>query len=137
MVRSFYGEFARLRRSLTRRPPPNAARINGTIITGKLFAPVLRNLIDPINEEFGTRLSVEGIENRYFGSEIVVAGLLAGACVAAARDRIKGDFVILPGVAVKSDEPVMLDGTTLTDLERRLDLPVKPFDFPSFTRLFR
>lgn len=130
MVRSFHEDFARLLRRLkTRRA---RAGLHGTILTGTLFAPVLSNLIARLNEEAGTRLNVLAIENRYFGSEIVVAGLMTGECVAAARERIEGDFVILPKTAHKSDELVMLDGTRLDELSRRLDLPVHALDLDGF-----
>ncbi|HEX8355468.1 MAG TPA: DUF512 domain-containing protein, partial [Pyrinomonadaceae bacterium] len=70
----------------------------------------------------------------YFGSEIVVAGLMTGECVLAARELIEGDFVILPSTAHKSDEPVMLDGTRLEDLSARLGLPVRALDFEGFAK---
>jgi NifB/MoaA-like Fe-S oxidoreductase len=84
---------------------------------------------------FGTRLKVAAVENQYFGSEIVVAGLMTGQCVLASRGEIEGDFVILPKQAHKSDEPVMLDGTRLEDLSARLGLPVRALDLEGFGRL--
>jgi putative radical SAM enzyme (TIGR03279 family) len=136
MVRSFYEDFRRLSRRLERRPPTDAASLDGTILTGKLFAPVLSGLIGRLNERFGTRLRVAAIENDYFGPDIVVAGLMTGRDVLAARDRIEGDFVILPSVAFKTDEPIMLDGTTHDELQRQLGLPVRALDFEGFARLF-
>jgi NifB/MoaA-like Fe-S oxidoreductase len=96
---------------------------------------VLEELVGQLNERAGTRLSVVAVENSYFGSEIVVAGLLTGECVLAARERIGGDFVILPANAHKSDEPVMLDGTRLDDLSARLGLPVRALDLEGFARM--
>ncbi len=136
MVRSFREEFAKLRRRLTRRPPPEAAaRLNATVLTGSLFAPVLSELIKGLNEQTGSRLKVVAIENKYFGPEIVVAGLMTGSCVLAAREELAGDFVIIPQTAHKSDEPVMLDGMTLAELERGLGLPVRAVDFEGFARM--
>lgn len=57
----------------------------------------------------------EEIKNGYFGSEIILAALLTVAGVLAARERITGAFVVLSGVAVKSDEPVLLGVTTLAE----------------------
>ncbi|MDQ3653236.1 MAG: DUF512 domain-containing protein, partial [Acidobacteriota bacterium] len=96
---------------------------------------VLKDLIDRLNERFGTRLHTLAVENRYFGSEIVVAGLMTGACVVAVRSQIEGDFVILPSSVHKSDEPIMLDGMTLEELERQLGLPVHALDFEAFARM--
>ena len=136
MVRSFSEEFGALRRRLLRRPPRGAQNLNGTILTGALFAPVLKRLVDSLNEQFGTRLRVVGVENQYFGSEIVVAGLLTGSDILAVRDQLQGDFVIIPRTTLKSDEPVMLDGTTLEELQRQLGLPLHALDFVSFARMF-
>jgi putative radical SAM enzyme (TIGR03279 family) len=135
MVRSFREEFARLLRRVEKTPPADAARLHGTVLTGSLFAPVLEELVGRLNERAGTRLKVAAVENSYFGSEIVVAGLMTGECVLAARELIEGDFVILPSTAHKSDEPVMLDGTRLEDLSARLGLPVRALDLAGFARL--
>lgn len=137
MVRSFYEDFNKLWRKLERRPPAHAAKLHGTILTGTLFAPLLGALTDRLNERFGTRLSTVAVENDYFGSEIVVAGLMTGACVLKARAKITGDFVVLPSVAFKSDEAIMLDGTTHAELQTRLGLPVHALDFAGLAgRLF-
>ena len=135
MVRSFREDFARLLRRLERHPPRDPAKLDGTILTGTLFAPVLSELVGELNRRAGTRLRVAAVENKYFGEEIVVAGLMTGECVLAARERIAGDFVIIPKTAHKSDEPVMLDGTTLEALAGSLGRPVHAVDFAEFGRL--
>ncbi|HZT59385.1 MAG TPA: DUF512 domain-containing protein [Pyrinomonadaceae bacterium] len=135
MVRSFEEDFARLLRRVEKNPPRDAAQLHGTILTGALFAPVLAGSVKKLNGRTGARLKVVAVENRYFGPEIVVAGLMTGECVAAARGQIEGDFVVLPKTAHKSDEPVMLDGTRLDELERRLGLEVRALDFEGFARM--
>jgi NifB/MoaA-like Fe-S oxidoreductase len=135
MVRSFNNEFNSLLRRLERRRPQGLARLHGTIMTGTLFAPVLKKMIDRLNERMGTRLHVAEVENRYFGGDVSVAGLLTGGCYLAARDSIRGDFVIIPGASIKSDEAIMLDGMNLDELERELALPVHALDFAAFGRM--
>jgi len=135
MVRSFREEFARLLRRLKRHPPRKPEGLRGTVLTGTLFEPVLEEMIESLNGRWGTRLKVLAVENRYFGSEIVVAGLMTGSCVLAAREQIEGDFVVIPRTAHKSDEPVMLDGTTLESLGAQLGLPVRPLDLEGFAAL--
>ena len=105
------------------------------MLTGKLFAPVLAPMLERLNERFGSRLKTVAVENDYFGPDIVVAGLMTGRDVLAAREQIEGDFVVLPSAAFKSDEPVMLDGTTLGELREKLGLDVRPVDFAAFARL--
>ncbi len=136
MVRSFANEFSALQRRLERparavsgppgRPP---SQLFGTIMTGTVFAPVLRRQVERVNVRFGTRLHIAAVENDYFGGDISVAGLLTGGDFAAARKLVRGDFVIMPRVALKSDEPIMLDGMRLEDLQKQFEVPLYAFDF--------
>ncbi|MEK6279747.1 MAG: DUF512 domain-containing protein [Acidobacteriota bacterium] len=134
MVRSFSSSFAALIKRLTRNRLENLGNVHGTILTGTLFAPALRSLMDDLNRRFGTRLSVEGVENNYFGGDVSVAGLLTGGDLLSSRDRIRGDFVLIPKSTLKSDEDVMLDGMKLENLARSFGLPVYPLDLKGFTQ---
>ena len=138
MVRSFANEFAALLKRLERRAPAQPAKLRGTILTGTLFAPEFRPLIEKLNARVGSQLTVEGVENNYFGGDVSVAGLLTGGDFVRARERVSGDFVIVPRSTLKSDEEVMLDGMKLEELQLKLGLPVHPLDLKSFAQfLFR
>ena len=138
MVRSFNNEFAALVKKLKQQSSVQIPQVHGTILTGALFAPILKTLIESLNVRFGTELMVEGVENNYFGGDVSVAGLLTGGDLLSARARISGKFVIIPKSTLKSDEDIMLDGMTLQDLTMKLGLPVHPFDLKSFAQfLFR
>ena len=104
-------------------------------MTGTLFAPVLRKKVEELNARFGTRLHVIAVENEYFGGDVSVAGLLTGGDLLAARKDVVGDFAIVPRVALKSDEPVMLDGMRFEDLQDRFDIPLYAFDFAGFAQM--
>ena len=122
MVRSFANDFARVTKRLERE-----ARVNkksATLFTGTLFGPELRKMIDKWNERFGTRLRVESLENSYFGGDVSVAGLLTGRDLLAARERVSGEFVVIPKQMLKSDEAIMLDGMTITEVAQAMDRPV-------------
>ena len=88
-----------------------------------------------MNVRFGTRLHVAAVENDYFGGDVSVAGLLTGGDFAAAREHVRGDFVIMPRVALKSDEPVMLDGMRLEELQRQFEVPLYAFDFAGLAEM--
>jgi putative radical SAM enzyme (TIGR03279 family) len=133
MVRSFSTQFASLLKRLDRRAS-KPRKMRGTLLTGTLFAPVIRPMIEGLNSSMGTELTVEAVENNYFGGDVSVAGLLTGSDLVSARDRLKGDFVIIPRTTLKSDEEIMLDGMTLQELAGKLDLPVHAFDFQSFAQ---
>jgi putative radical SAM enzyme (TIGR03279 family) len=142
MVRSFENEFSALQRRLERRARAGAgpsgrapSELFGTILTGMLFEPVLRQLIERVNVGFGTRLHVAGVENDYFGGDVSVAGLLTGRDFAAAREQVRGNFVIMPRVALKSDEPIMLDGMRLEELQKQFEVPLYAFDFAGLAEM--
>ena len=132
MVRSFMNQFQSLRRRMDRAKASEATperSVCGTIMTGTLFAPVLEQLIDGMNQRFGTRLKVVAVRNEYFGGDVSVAGLLTGGDFLAARGEISGDFVIIPKVALKSDEAIMLDGMRFEALREEFDVPLHACDF--------
>ncbi len=139
MVRSFANKFDALIRRLAR-PSPSGVEASGrplfgTIMTGTLFAPVLRKMIDQVNMRCGTRLHVIAVDNDYFGGDVSVAGLLTGGDLLRAHDEVLGDFAIIPKVALKSDEPVMLDGMRLKELEEQFAVPIQAVDFKGFMEM--
>src|SRR4029079_10217716 len=82
----------------------------GTIITGEMFAPILREGIQKYNALKGSKLHVLAVSNTYFGGDVSVAGLLTGQDLIKVRDEIVGDFAIIPASIIKSDEAILLDG---------------------------
>ena len=100
----------------------------GTLLTGEMFAPILREQIDKYNALTGSRLHVLAVPNTYFGGDVSVAGLLTGQDLLAVRDQIIGDFVTIPSVTIKSDEPIFLDGMNYDDLKRQFPVPVYDID---------
>ena len=127
MVRAFHNDFGKMQKRLQRNLP-QLNRRRGTIFTGTLFAPVLSNLIEKLNKKVGTNLSVSPVVNNYFGGDVSVAGLVTGQDLKAASEQIKGDFVVIPRQMLKSDESIMLDGTTLAEVEKEFGLPVHTFN---------
>jgi putative radical SAM enzyme (TIGR03279 family) len=142
MVRSFANQFDSLMRALDRADvsearPLGRATLFGTILTGTLFAPVLQSFITRLNEKYETRLQVLPVKNEFFGGDVSVAGLLTGGDFLSARDQAVGDFVIIPRVSLKSDEPVMLDGMHFDELQRQFEVPLYAFDFPSLANAIK
>lgn len=135
MVRSFVNEFAIITKRIERNGSGELQNKRGTILTGTLFAPVLRKMVDKLNDRFGSRLVVEPVENGYFGGDVSVAGLLTGRDLLSARERISGEFVLIPRQMLKSDDEIMLDGMRLADVTRELGLPVHAINLDQFASL--
>jgi len=149
MVRSFLNAFdkvlnrrgAETQRSANKRIHPVAIRPKGknpvaiapgsdigTIITGEMFAPVLREQIEKYNFRTGSRFHVLAVPNTYFGGDVSVAGLLTGQDLLKIRDQIEGDFVIIPSSIIKSDEPILLDGMPYEELRSQFSVPIFDLD---------
>jgi putative radical SAM enzyme (TIGR03279 family) len=136
MVRSFHNDFAALMRRIERRAQPaRSERLYGTVATGTLFAPILKDLLERLNARLGTRLHVLPVENLYFGGDVSVAGLLTGGDLLAARPSVRGDFLVIPASMLKSGDTVMLDGMKLDEVEREFGLPVHALDFDALARM--
>ncbi len=133
MVRAFNNEFDALLRRLERRAEKKRLpKLHGTVMTGTLFAPILKRSIERLNRRFGSKLHVVGVENNYFGGDVSVAGLLTGGDFLSARERVRGQFVIIPASSVKSGESIMLDGTMLSELQEEFRLRVHALDLKGF-----
>ncbi|MEE9616643.1 MAG: DUF512 domain-containing protein [Anaerolineae bacterium] len=88
------------RKSESRIPNPESR----TLVTGTLFAPVLRSLVA------GLPADVVPVVNRFFGETVTVAGLLTGRdVVAQLRGRDLGDVVSLPPAMFGGPEGQSLD----------------------------
>ncbi|MGI8787165.1 MAG: DUF512 domain-containing protein [Pyrinomonadaceae bacterium] len=109
---------------------PNS--LNGTILTGEMFAPILRWQIEKLNSSINSRLKVLAVPNTYFGGDVAVAGLLTGQDFLKVKNKIGGNFVIIPKNTIKSDEPILLDGMNFDELKAKFDVPIYAMDLQDF-----
>lgn len=108
LVRSFLDDASTLREQLA----DACERLDGavvTIVTGTLFAPVLERVLAQVDAR--ARVQVLGVQNRFFGGNVSVTGLLTGKDVLPAlSDRASGTVVLI------SDSMMNADGVTLDDM---------------------
>jgi NifB/MoaA-like Fe-S oxidoreductase len=106
MVRSFLDEFR----------PGQALAVPATVVTGELFAPVLRDALDRVGFD---AVRVLPVANRLFGGNVSVTGLLGGQELldAIAADAGPEPFLV-PEVVVNSDG-LLLDDVPARELEAR------------------
>lgn len=109
-------------------PSRSGKNLYGTILTGEMFAPMLSEMIEQYNAVAGTRLSVLGVPNTYFGGDVSVAGLLSGQDYLNVQHQIQGDFVIIPKHTIKSDEPILIDGIAFDELKAKYPVPIHAMD---------
>jgi NifB/MoaA-like Fe-S oxidoreductase len=121
LVRRFEDGFARaLAQQPARLPRPRQV----TVVTGELFAPRMRALLERVRVE-GLTVSLVPVANEFFGRGIGVAGLLTGRDIQIQlAGRGLGDAVLVPAVALRDGAGVFLDDLTPADLAATLGTPV-------------
>ncbi|HQX55262.1 MAG TPA: hypothetical protein PLP07_05000, partial [Pyrinomonadaceae bacterium] len=53
------------------------------------------------------------------------------------QDQVVGDFVIIPRVTIKSDEPIFIDGMAYSELKQQFSTPVFDLDTDGLIKLLR
>ncbi|HED24039.1 MAG TPA: DUF512 domain-containing protein [Firmicutes bacterium] len=101
-------------------------KINISLATGLAAETCVKKLaavLESVNPNLKCR--VFKINNRFFGQEVTVAGLLTGSdLIRGLEGREPGDLLIIPSTAVNEKTALFLDGLSLQDLEKKLGIPV-------------
>jgi putative radical SAM enzyme (TIGR03279 family) len=125
LVRRFSDGFGR---AIRRLPARVAAPRTVTVVTGTMFAPRMRRLLEAIAVE-RLRVELAPVANDWFGHGIGVAGLLTGQDIAAQlAGRPLGDEVLVPAVAIRDGAGIFLDDLSPGDLAASLGVPVRPVE---------
>ncbi len=97
-----------------------------SIATGKLAVPYLRRICDWIKEKYpNIEVMIYPMENKFFGEQITVAGLLTGRDL---KEQLKGkklgERLLLSSNMFKNAETVFLDDITAEELEKALQTKI-------------
>lgn len=90
----------------------------------------MQPLCRQLGRALGCELTVQRVENHFFGESITVTGLLTGQDVCRAllevlpAEKTGRDAVLLGDMMLKQDEDIFLDDWTLAELEDKLGVPV-------------
>ncbi len=100
------------------RPSPGAPVV---VLTGELGARVLGPLVEPLSGPRGVDVRVLPVENRFFGGNVGVTGLLVGEDLARVlAGQPEGHRYLLPDVCLSGGR--FLDGTVPGDLPRPVEV---------------
>jgi NifB/MoaA-like Fe-S oxidoreductase len=101
------------------------ATLRGTVVTGRIFHPILKDSIDQMNAKLNLELRCLPADNLYLGKGITVAGLLTGSDIfEAVQNQMHGDFLVIPSESMTGENGLFLDDWVRADLETRLQVPV-------------
>jgi NifB/MoaA-like Fe-S oxidoreductase len=122
MIRNFMDEFAAAIKKRRKRPEQT---VRGTVVTGRIFHPILKDSVDQMNAKLNLELRCLPADNVYFGKGITVAGLLTGSDIfEAVQNQMYGDFLVIPSESMTGEKGLFLDDWIRGDLETRLKVPV-------------
>ncbi len=101
-----------------------------TVATGRAAYPLFSRLAVLAEErEPKLHVTVEQIENDFFGPEITVAGLLTGKdYLSALKDKPLGDALLISRTSLRAEGDLFLCGTSLDKLSAELSVPVLPVE---------
>ena len=101
--------------------------IHCSIATGYAAYGFIKELVDILKQHCpNLNCTVYRIENRFFGENITVAGLVCGCdLIEQLKDKPLGDFLALPTVMLRDEQDRFLDDTTLEELSQTLNTPVR------------
>jgi len=115
-------EFASTIKKRRKRP---GHTVRGTVVTGRIFHPILKDSVDQMNAKLNLELRCLPADNVYFGKGITVAGLLTGSDIfEAVQNQMYGDFLVIPSESMTGEKGLFLDDWIRGDLETRLKVPV-------------
>lgn len=125
LVRRFLDDWARTQRRLGGRGAPPAAARNATLVTGRLFLPILSQVARDLSQALGIHCRAVGVANRFLGEGVTVAGLLTAQDVLeqlAGRDL--GQLAVLPRSMFDAAAERTLDDWSPQRLAEALGRPV-------------
>lgn len=130
MVRSFVEEFnvelynSKTNHSKNTKEFTNEKNIS--LVTGVLAQPVIKDLIEQINNNFPKiKVNLYTIINEFFGKDITVAGLITGQdIIEQLKDKELGTSLLLSNALLKHGEHVLLDDLTIEDIEEALQTKI-------------
>ena len=95
---------------------------------GTAAAPFMRTLLTRLTP-YGIDVTLFPVENRYFGGNVNVSGLVTGGdLIDTLRGKTDGRTLLIPRSMLRAQENVFLDNVTLPQVEAALGTRVRAFD---------
>lgn len=130
LLRLFWEEWQQVEEIIPEELPEKKRVI---LVTGESMGEFLQIIADRLGKVVNLDLQLRIVKNSFFGGNVSVAGLLTYSDLAAALGPQVGcaDLVILPLSALNPETGIFLDGPSLGDLEKEIDMPVRAAGGPS------
>lgn len=125
LARVFLDEFAALEESL----PDTVTDREVYVLTGISAIPVLEASLKRLNQIKGLNVKLVPVENRFFGGNVSVAGLLTGRDIMEVlSNKYRGQRVILPEIIFREGYDILLDDIGLDEICRHSGAEIRTVD---------
>jgi NifB/MoaA-like Fe-S oxidoreductase len=99
-----------------------------TVVTGMSAWSYVADFTRELSENTGVKITCLPVQNRLFGEQVTVSGLVTGEDICGAlQGKLIGDALFVPDVMLKEGEGVFLDDMSLTTLAERLSCRIEVF----------
>ena len=105
---------------------PLAAPRRLTVAGGVAANPFFRDLYKYL-EQYNIHAETVPVENRFFGGNVHVAGLVTAGDLLSAFPDAGGGPLLIPRNMLREKDSVFLDGVTLAELQEKMSRPIIPF----------
>ena len=97
------------------------------VVTGTMAAPLITAMMDELHRQYPMiTVRVHPIENRFFGGNVGVAGLVTATdIIAQCEGRLTSGVLGVPEVMLRSERDMFLDSVTVEQLAERLGVRVE------------
>ena len=122
LLRFFERDFREALAERTPLPAPRRMTIAGGVAANPFFKKLYRCL-----EPYNVFVESIPVENRFFGGNVHVAGLVTGGDLIARFEKNCPQPLLIPQTMLREVEDVFLDGKTLSEVEQILHTRLVPF----------
>ena len=97
------------------------------VVTGTMAAPLITAMMEELHRQYPMiAVTVHPIENRYFGGNVGVAGLVTATDILAqCAGRLTSGVLGVPEVMLRSERDMFLDSVTVDELAQKLGVRVE------------
>ena len=97
------------------------------VVTGTMAAPLICAMMEELHREYPMiSVTVHPIQNRYFGGNVGVAGLVTATdIISQCRGKLTSGVLGVPEVMLRSERDMFLDSITVDELARELGVKVE------------
>lgn len=99
-----------------------------SIATGEIAYGFISDMAKEIESKCsGVKIDVYAVKNDFFGGGVTVSGLVCGSdIIRQLKERISTDTLLIPHSMLRDDDNIFLDDTTVSDVERELNVKIIP-----------